>query len=119
VRLTTRSLSTSSQCCHRKKYRSLIGASMDPMHGAPDYSYRDGREVPMGYNNRIRHQRQRELAADCLRMLNELEYAERRHELMEAERVLQRQATIGGKLKRGTLSVDPQELRDTSGPSGH
>jgi len=111
TQVAARSLSTTSQCSYRKRYRSMIGASMEPIHGAPDYSYRDGRPVPLGHNNRRRHERQRELAADCLRMLGELEQAQRSHAARQAAQAEGRQTTLAAKLRRGDLRLDPQALR--------
>ncbi|XP_058833748.1 large ribosomal subunit protein mL52 [Topomyia yanbarensis] len=70
-----------------------------PLTDLPDYSYIDGKIVPLGANQKKRILQQRELATKIVTLSKEMDFALERYNRLQKKQQFEKQAIIDNKLK--------------------
>lgn len=71
-----------------------------PLTNLPDYSFLDGRAVPLGMNQKRRMEKQLEYHQRIVELSAEVDFARDRYAKMQADQAEEKKSIIDGKLKR-------------------
>lgn len=71
-----------------------------PLTNLPDYSYLDGRPVPLGMNQKRRMEKQMEYHQKILELSGDVDFAKDRYAKNQAEKAREKKLIIDSKLKR-------------------
>ncbi|KAK2584111.1 hypothetical protein KPH14_006552 [Odynerus spinipes] len=81
-----------------------------PLTNLPDYSFKDGRPVPLGVGQKKRMIKQQQYAAKIVQLVGEIDYAVARHARLQEEEKQRRQNILDSKLKpKGDLLLKKEE----------
>ena len=81
--------------------------SFGPLTNLPDYSFKDGRPVPFGTNQKKRFDEQKLKLQKIKQYVGEIDYAVERYERIMQDKIKQRQILLESKLKpKGDLLIE-------------
>ncbi|XP_043474220.1 39S ribosomal protein L52, mitochondrial [Leptopilina heterotoma] len=106
---------TSSVPCIDQKWRKQRGLTLNPnrfgpLTNLPDYSFKDGRTVPLGVNQSKRLNKNREYAEKIVKLVGEVDYAVERYYRLIEEKKQERDEILRNKLKpKGQLLLNKND----------
>ncbi|XP_051166292.1 39S ribosomal protein L52, mitochondrial [Leptopilina boulardi] len=112
LNILVKGFKTSSVSCIDQKWRrerrlTTNPNGFGPLTNLPDYSFKDGRPVPLGVNQNRKLVKNREYAAKIVKLVGEVDYAVERYNRLIEEKKKERDEILRNKLKpKGQLLLN-------------